>query len=55
MDVILQWIVAHQGVVAGLGVGIFDFVFAVSPKLESNGIIHAFYLWVKGLVVKPKE
>lgn len=51
--VVWQWIVAHQGVVAGFVVGALDLIFALVPSLEANGILHQVYLWVKSLVT-PK-
>ena len=52
MQAIIQWVVAHQAVVAGLVVGILDFVFAVSPSLAANGILHQVYLWIASLAGK---
>ncbi len=43
----LAWIQANQAVVAGAVVAIIDLVFALSPGLESNGILHAIYGFLK--------
>jgi len=42
-----DFVLAHQGLFAGLGVAVLDLVFALSPSLASNGLLHAFYLWLK--------
>lgn len=47
------WIVAHQGVVVGFAVGLLDLIIALMPQVESNGVFHTVYLWVKGLAKKP--
>lgn len=49
MQALISWIMVHQAVVAGLVVGILDFVFAVAPNLQANGILHQIYLWVKSI------
>ncbi len=49
----INWIIAHQAVSAGLGVGILDLIFALVPSWESNGIAHWAYNALKSLVV-PK-
>lgn len=50
----IQWIVAHQAIVAGLLVAIFDFVMALVPSIEANGIFHQVYLWIKSIAQKPQ-
>ncbi len=47
----IQWLMAHELVMAGLVVGVLDFVFAMLPGVESNGIVHWIYLTAKGFVV----
>lgn len=49
MQDVINFILAHQLVIVALVVGLLDFAFAVSPGLESNGILHALYLWLKSL------
>ncbi len=43
----MDFIVAHSALVAALVVALADFVFALAPGIDSNGIVHAIYLWVK--------
>lgn len=43
----MDWIIAHQAIVAGLVVAILDFGFAISPGLAANGLIHGIYNWLK--------
>lgn len=52
MQDVINFIVAHQVVVVALVVGLLDFAFAVAPNLESNGVLHALYLWLKSLGAK---
>lgn len=42
------WIISHSAIVSAAGVALLDFVFAVSPGVASNGILHAIYNWLKG-------
>lgn len=45
----MAWLQANWGaVVAPVVVGILDLVFALSPSLNGNGILHTIYLWIKG-------
>lgn len=48
MDV-WNWALGHLGVLSGLGVAILDLVFALSPNIDANGILHAVYLQLKKL------
>lgn len=50
MQDLIQWLLNHQGVLAGAGVALLDLAFALSSKLDSNGILHAVYLQLKKLV-----
>jgi hypothetical protein len=45
---IVNFILAHQVVEAGLIVAVLDFAFAMKSGLEANGILHAIYLFAKG-------
>lgn len=57
MQALVSWIVGHQGVLAGAGVAVLDLVFALSPKIDSNGILHWVYLQLlklKGDGPKPQ-
>lgn len=53
MSAIIAFIVSHSAIVAGLVVALLDLVIALIPSIESNGVFHAIYLYLKGLV-KPK-
>ncbi len=44
----MAWIVAHQGVCAGVVVAILDLVFAVSPAASGSGILHQLYVFLGG-------
>lgn len=47
----VQWVVAHQGLVAGLGVAVLDLIFALVPSVQSNGILH----WAYGMLMADKS
>jgi len=45
----MAWLQANWGtLVAPLVVAILDLVFALSPGLEANGILHQIFLWCGG-------
>lgn len=50
MASIIAFIQAHLVIVVGLIVAIMDFVFALIPSIESNGIVHMIYLWLKKML-----
>jgi hypothetical protein len=50
MSQIVAFLVAHEAVLASLGVAVLDLLFALNPSLEANGVLHQVYLWIKGLV-----
>lgn len=50
MDVIIAWLMSHAAIVAGAIVAVLDLIFALVPSWESNGILHAIYLWLKGFL-----
>lgn len=50
MQVVINWILAHSVILASLGVAVLDLLFALSPNLEANGILHAIYLQLKKLL-----
>lgn len=52
MQAIISWVVAHQAIVSGAVVGVLDLVFALSPALAGNGILHQIYLWIASLAGK---
>lgn len=39
---------------AALGVAVLDLVFALNPKVEANGLLHAVYLFAKKIANKDK-
>lgn len=39
MSSILAWLVGHEAVLAGLVVGVIDFVFSVNPAAQSNSFL----------------
>jgi len=53
MQSIIDFILAHQAIFAALVVAVLDFVFAVSPSLSGNGILHSVYVFFQNLI-KPK-
>jgi hypothetical protein len=52
MQVVIDWILAHQVVLAGALVGLLDLLLAINPKLDANGIFHWVYLKLKDLSAK---
>jgi hypothetical protein len=50
MQQVIQWVVGHQAIVGSLVVGILDFIFAIIPSIDSNGVLHFIYLQAKKLV-----
>ncbi len=53
MASVISWILAHQGLVAGVLVSILDLVFALVPSWESNGLLHWFFLQIQGIANSP--
>lgn len=49
MTDLVAWVSAHAAVLAGVGVAVLDLAFALSPKVDSNGLLHAIYLQLKKL------
>ncbi len=47
---VIQWVMSHQAVVAGLIVGLLDLVFALKPNWAANGIVHWIYLQAKKML-----
>lgn len=50
MSALLAWLVAHEAVLAGLAVGILDFVISINPKAASNSIIEWLLAEAKSLL-----
>lgn len=48
MLAIWNFIVAHQAVVASMGVAIIDLAIALNQSLAANGLIHAALLFLQG-------
>lgn len=44
---LIQWLIDHQIVLGAMIVGILDFLFAVSPALAGNGVLHQIYVFFK--------
>lgn len=51
---ILAWVASHLGLsmalvgaICGFLASLLDLVFALKPEWESNGVLHAVYLWLK--------
>lgn len=40
MESIIAWVMAHQSILAGLLVGVIDFVIGVNPNTDKTGILH---------------
>lgn len=49
MQPILDFILGHEALLAGLSVALFDFVFALLPNVDSSGVLHAIYNFIKKL------
>jgi len=50
MQSIIDFVLAHKVAMASVGVAVLDFVFALMPSWQSNGVIHWVYLTLKGLL-----
>ncbi len=55
MQTVIDFVLGHQVVLAGMIVAILDLLFALIPGIKSNGILHAAYNFVKGIVSKEKS
>lgn len=49
----IAFIVANKVVFASFGVALIDLLFAVSPGLSGNGILHQILVWLGGLSNPP--
>ncbi len=54
MNQIIEFILAHQVILGMVIIAILDLLFAINKNLESNGALHAVYLFAKG-IQKPKN
>jgi hypothetical protein len=50
MQAVIDFVMSHQVVLAGVVVAIIDLAMALSPSLASNGILHSVYLFLKKIV-----
>lgn len=55
MDLWINWLISHQGILAGVVVSILDLVFALRPDWESSGVLHWIYLQLKKLLPGSHE
>lgn len=44
---VTTWIMAHQALIAGAGVGILDLIVALIPSLQGNGVLHEILVLLK--------
>lgn len=49
MASLIAFVQAHMAVLVGFGVALLDLLFAVSPGLQANGILHWIYLQLQAL------
>lgn len=52
MQDVINFITSHSALMAAMMVAIMDFVMALVPSWESNGIFHSIYIFFKNLVSK---
>ncbi len=52
MQTVIDWVLAHQLILSGLIVAVLDFIFAIIPTLQGNGILHSLYMLVKNITAK---
>lgn len=50
---IINFVVAHEVVLAGVGVAVLDLVFALNPSSQSNGILHWVFVFLTGKQAPP--
>lgn len=48
MSNIVDFVLAHEAVLAGLGVAVLDLVFALNPNASSNGVLHWVFVFLTG-------
>lgn len=48
MESIINFISSHAVVLAAAGVAVLDLIFALLPSVQSNGILHWVYVFLKG-------
>lgn len=52
MEAAIAWVLAHQGILGALVVGLLDLIFAVIPSWQSNGILHWVLVMAKKIAGK---
>lgn len=52
MQLLIDWVLAHQVVLASFVVAVLDLAFALKPDWESSGILHWIWLQVKKIAGK---
>lgn len=50
----IQFILDHIAILAALGVALVDFVWAIVPGLQSNGLLHAIYNFLVSKKAPPQ-
>jgi hypothetical protein len=55
MQAVIDFVMNHSVVMAAALVGILDFIIALAPGLESNGILHGIYSFLKNLASKKES
>ena len=53
MSVVIAFVLAHQAVLAALGVAVLDLIFALAPSVKSNGILQWILLSLQGKASLP--
>lgn len=46
--VVLNFILAHQVIFAGVGVAVIDLLIGLNPNLAGSNLLHQVYLFLKG-------
>lgn len=47
MQNVISFFMDHQAVIISLLVAILDFLIALNPSMEGNGILHQIYVYLK--------
>lgn len=50
MQAVIQFVLAHEVVLAAVGVAVLDLLFALNPAIKANGLLH----WIYGVLVGVK-
>lgn len=48
MAAVISFIKDHMVIIAPAMIGVIDLIFAISPGLKSNGVLHFLYLQLGG-------